>query len=239
MTDRESNAVKWRRPVWIVGLVAVLLIGTALLHRPGTPLPDQWNVFEPLVVAGPITPLTSWKLDWATQDPKLCREVLAEAGAFEPMEDLVRNESCGITGRIALRAVGEAQIAPLGTACATALRLAMWDQHGIQPAAQQVFGQKVTRIRHIGSYNCRRIAGSSRMSTHSTAEAIDITGFDLADGTAIRLKRDWTGPPDRAAFLKAVRNSSCDWFGTALGPEYNAAHADHFHLQNNGWGTCR
>jgi hypothetical protein len=102
-----------------------------------------------------------------------------------------------------------------------------------------VFGANVKAIRHIGSYNCRRIAGSERWSTHSTASAIDVSGFDLTDGTSFRLQRVWADDDAKAQFLRRVRDSSCDWFGTSLGPDYNAAHADHFHLQNNGWGTCR
>ena len=77
------------------------------------------------------------------------------------------------------------------------------------------------------------------MSTHATASAIDISGFDLTDGTRIRLLKDWDESDAKAQFLRDVRDTPCDWFGTTLGPDYNAAHADHFHLQNWGWGTCR
>jgi hypothetical protein len=31
-------------------LVAIVLMGSALLRHPDTPLPDRWNVFEPLAV---------------------------------------------------------------------------------------------------------------------------------------------------------------------------------------------
>uniref|UniRef100_UPI0025EFD6C8 extensin family protein n=1 Tax=Pseudooctadecabacter sp. TaxID=1966338 RepID=UPI0025EFD6C8 len=81
--------------------------------------------------------------------------------------------------------------------------------------------------------------GSTRWSTHATADAIDVSGFDLADSTTIRLIRDWDGTDDKARFLRAVRDSACTWFATTLGPDYNALHADHFHLQARGWGTCR
>jgi len=209
------------------------------MRHPDTPLPPRWNVFEPLRVTDEITPLTHWKLDWATDDPALCAHVLADAGRFEPLEDLTEGEHCGITGRVTLRAVGDVRIDPMETACATALRLAMWTHHGVEPLAQEVFAQSVARLRHVGSYNCRRISGSERWSTHATADAIDITGFDLEDGTRIRLLADWDGEDAKAEFLRRVRDESCDWFGTTLGPDYNAAHADHFHLQNRGWGTCR
>lgn len=220
-------------------LVAVVLLGSALMRHPDTPLPDRWNVFEPLAVKDPITPLTAWKLDWATSDPKLCKQVMQDVGRITEMDDLEVDGNCGIVGRVQLRRVGDADIGPIETACATALRTAMWEEHGVQPIALDLFNAKVSRIRHVGSYNCRRISGTSRMSTHATASAIDVTGFDLTDGTRIRLLKDWDDDVLKAQFLREVRDTSCDWFGTTLGPDYNAAHADHFHLQNKGWGTCR
>lgn len=161
------------------------------------------------------------------------------AGQVSPMPDMDASENCGIQGRVTLSKVGSTNLDPLETSCATALRLAMWMQHGVQPAARDILGTEVRKIRHIGSYNCRRIAGTARWSTHSRAEAIDITGFDLTDGQRVRLLGDWDADTQKSLFLRRARDTSCDWFGTALGPDYNAAHADHFHLQNRGWGTCR
>ena len=40
-------------------------------------------------------------------------------------------------------------------------------------------------------------------------------------------------------FLRLVHASACKRFGTILGPEYNAAHRDHFHLEAGGGGFCR
>ena len=77
------------------------------------------------------------------------------------------------------------------------------------------------------------------MSTHATAEAIDVSGFVTEDGRAINLLEDWDGPGAEAAFLREVRDGACRWFVTTLGPEYNNLHHDHFHLQSRGWGLCR
>ncbi|WP_085310370.1 extensin family protein [Planktotalea arctica] len=234
---------KRRRPIIrfaaLFILVLFALLGSALLRHPDTPLPSRWNVFEPLVVSAPITPITAWKLDWASSDPKLCMQIMQRAGRLSEMEDLAVDENCGVTGRVTLRGVGQSTLDPLETSCATALRMAMWEHHGIQPAARNLLGSNVKTIRHIGSYNCRMIVGTQRFSTHSTADAIDIAGFDLVDGTRIRLLRDWGDDDAKARFLREVRNASCDWFAITLGPDYNAAHADHFHLQNEGRGTCR
>jgi hypothetical protein len=83
---------------------------------------------------------------------------------------------------------------------------------------------------HLGSFNCRRIADSPTWSQHATANAIDIAGFTLADGTSIRVREDWNGAPAKAAFLRQVRDGACRVFTTTLSPDYNDAHADHFHF---------
>lgn len=220
-------------------LVVLALLGSALLRHPDTPLPPRWNVFEPLAISDPITPVTSWKLDWAASDPKLCQQVLSEAARFDELPSIQNSPNCGIDARMSVSRIGAAKLEALETACPTALRLAMWEHHGVQPAAREVLGTEVARIRHFGSYNCRKIAGTDRWSTHSTASSIDISGFDLRNGDRVRLLKDWQKDGPKAQFLRLVRDAACDWFGTTLGPDYNAAHADHFHLQNRGWGTCR
>lgn len=207
---------------------------------PRSPLPRAWNPLVELVVADPVTPVTHFKLRRAVRDPDLCRAVLAKIVEARVMEPLESGERCGIENRLEIARVGGAALRPVETACETALRLVMWEQHGLQPAAQEHLGQSVRAIRHIGSYNCRPIRGSTtRMSTHATAASIDIGGVTLADGTKIELLRDWDGTPARQGFLRAIRDAGCIWFSTVLGPDFNSLHADHFHFQNNGWGTCR
>lgn len=187
-----------------------------------------------------MTPVTHFKLRRVLDEPGACLRVLAQAAQFQALEPSEAGERCGIANRVDLVGVGASKLRTIETACETALRLAMWEQHGVQPAAQRYFGQSVKELRHIGSYNCRFIRGTSnRMSTHATAASIDIRGVVLADGTQVELLSDWDGSPEQKSFLRDIRDTGCQWFSTVLGPEYNALHADHFHLQNNGWGTCR
>ena len=110
-------------------------------------------------------------------------------------------------------------------------------------AAEKHFGQKVVALENLGSYNCRTIRGGPTLSQHSTADAIDISAFVLADGTRISLINDWHDADVRREFLHEVRDGSCDLFSTVLSPDYNAAHADHFHFdmaaRSAGWSVCR
>lgn len=102
------------------------------------------------------------------------------------------------------------------------------------------------RIEHFGSYNCRRIGGGEggSWSEHSTADAIDVAGFRLADGRRVTVVRDWKGTGPEATFLHRVRAGACRLFATTLSPDYNAAHHDHLHLDQAergtmGWRACR
>ena len=80
-------------------------------------------------------------------------------------------------------------------------------------------------------------------SEHATADAFDVLGFTLADGRRIGVLRDWKDAGPEAAFLREVRDGACPVFATVLSPDYNAAHADHLHLDmaergRMGWGVC-
>lgn len=249
--DAAKKRAEKKERSWAVfsGLAAFLFAGLLLfggyqaIVHPGTPLPREWNPTQALAVSDPVTPLTGWKLNRAAADFDTCLATMDGAGrltALAPRED---SEQCYIADRVDLRGVGQARLAPIETRCAIALRLAMWEEHSLQPAAARILGTNVDRIDQIGSYNCRRMrtsAGtSSRMSTHATADAIDISGFGMADGSQIRLLQDWEPVGPKATFLRAVRDGACDWFDLTLSPDYNRLHKDHFHLQSTGWGGCR
>jgi hypothetical protein len=50
---------------------------------------------------------------------------------------------------------------------------------------------------------------------------------------------DWNDGDEAADFLREVRDGSCRLFTGVLGPDYNAAHHDHFHLDMGSWQMCR
>lgn len=246
---RKRHDKTQRSRALIGGLAALCFAGLLvfgafqLLVHPSTPLPREWNPTQNLVLTDPVTPITKWKLNRAAGHFDQCIAALSDDAAVERRAPLSVSEQCFINDRVVLRSVGKATVDPLETRCAIALRLAMWERHSLQPAAAEFLGSQVTGIRQIGSYNCRAIrtgsGASSRMSTHATADAIDIAGFDLADGTQISVLNDWTDSGRKSAFLNVVRDGACDWFDLTLSPDYNRLHADHFHLQSRGWGLCR
>ncbi|WP_368185620.1 extensin family protein [Aestuariibius sp. HNIBRBA575] len=229
-----------RAAFFVFNTVMVLVLISGALLLPGSPLPAHWNPTAPLVISDPVTPVTRLKLLRIANDPSLCLAILSpDQIDFGRMPDFSKDENCHIRERIDLNGVGQSAMSSVETRCMTALRLALWEHHDVQPAARALLDADVTRIRHVGSYNCRqmRLTGGEvgGWSSHATADAIDVTGFDFSDGSRLTLLNDWQG----SAFLKQVGQGACRWFPLVLGPEYNALHADHFHLQNTGWGYCR
>jgi len=114
-----------------------------------------------------------------------------------------------------------------------------FELHGLQPAAQPGFGNRSVRVEQFWQLACRNIARSNRRSQHASANALDLAGFGLRDGTRITVARDWAGEGDKARFLREVREAACEVFNVTLGPQYNAAHHDHFHVDMGGFGMCR
>jgi hypothetical protein len=124
--------------------------------------------------------------------------------------------------------------------CEAAAGLALWLAHDVQPAAQQMFGAKVASVQHFGSYSCRNMRGGTGMrSEHARANALDVAGFTLTNGKQISVARHWAGDGAEARFLRTVHKSACRTFRVALGPDYNAAHRDHFHFDRGLFASCR
>lgn len=175
-----------------------------------------------------------------------CLADLGASGArFDPLPDTYAAPGCNKLGTVQLMALAgdraPVSVGNLGPVrCDLAKAFGEWARFGVDRAARQILGSRLARIETMGSYSCRNVAGSARRSAHARAEAIDVSGFVLADGRRIDLRRDWDGG-DAATreFLRVVHASACKRFGTVLGPEYNAAHADHFHLEGTGAKFCR
>jgi hypothetical protein len=175
-----------------------------------------------------------------------CIADLGASGArFDLLPDTYAAPGCNKLGTVQLMALAGDR-APLSIAnigpvqCHVAKAFGDWARFGVDRAAREILGSPVAKIETMGSYACRNVAGTERRSGHARAEAIDVSAFVLADGRRVVLKRDWQGG-DAATreFLRVVHKSACKRFGTVLGPAYNAAHEDHFHLEGVGAKFCR
>ena len=158
---------------------------------------------------------------------------------FSPLPNRNFAGGCTQIDSIKLLDVG-AEVTNLGPVrCELASRFAAWTEYAVKRAARKYLGSELERIETMGSYSCRNISGSRRLSQHAHANAIDVSGFVLADGRRITLTGDWNGGRREKQFLTAIHQSACKRFGTVLSPDYNAAHRDHFHFDMSGNGYCR
>lgn len=239
------NLLRWlRRAIMLLLVAAALLIAVAVLRPASQDLP--WT---PLTLDAPIGLFTGRKIAQLTVDRSTCHSLLRTSGIdFTPAP--ARGEGqCVVEDAVQIAAtelrlpLSPARVAP---SCPVAAGLIAWQSHVVQPAALGILGVWVRRIEHLGSYSCRRLYGRSDAiwSEHATADAIDISGFVLSDGTRISVLNDWDDDGDKGAFLRAVRDGGCRVFSTVLSPDYNAAHADHLHMDQaargaTGWRSCR
>ena len=107
-----------------------------------------------------------------------------------------------------------------------------WVREVIEPAALRYYNVPLTELRIAGSYSCRPMnnAFGAMLSEHGHANALDVSGFVLADGRRISVKKDWRGNARDRAFLRTVRAGACEHFTTVLSPDYDRNHHDHFHV---------
>lgn len=176
-------------------------------------------------------------------DVAACRAALASAG-FETsvIPDVDGPGRCGYTDAVELTQSVHPYSGAVGSTCAIAAALVLWERDVVAPAATRHFGQGVARIEMAGPpYSCRAIAGrrDGRLSEHAHANAVDISGFTLEDGRRVTVLAGWRGSQAERAFLREIRTGACDQFAAVLSPDYNRAHRDHLHFDLGRDEICR
>ena len=210
------------------------------------PLSDLGLDRRPVYIGEPIDGSTRGRLLKVTQDPQACAAWLAAAGlTFRPVADRSEGRHCQVVGAGNLVDASPAVDPPLSPArpmmaCDLAATVAIWRRQSVEPAARELLGADVRRIDHLGVYACRGVGDPvmGRPSAHAQAKAIDIAGFRLSNGRRITVEKDWSGQGAEARFLRRIRDDGCRLFGVTLSPDYNAAHANHLHLEMGRGGLC-
>jgi len=177
------------------------------------------------------------------------RQCLSDLGArqaaFTPLPDQFYGAGCARINAVRLLSLrsdsADLDLTNLGpVTCALADRFAGWARFGVDRAARQIMGSALVRIETMGSFNCRNIAGTEHRSAHATGNAVDVSGFVLADGRRITVLGNWyAGTAQERSFLHVIEASACKRFGTVLGPDYNPAHHNHLHVELSGSSFCR
>lgn len=203
----------------------------------------EHNPMAPLDLRHPIGWATAHKLAALREDIPACRAALGRSAIAYSALPPTGNGACARPDRTQLTQFPIAPDFPAVT-CPVAVALELWRTTSVEPAAREILGSDLARMEHLGAFNCRRMRGNgsaAAWSEHATGNAIDIAAFVLADGRRISLLDYWDADPDDGRFLRRIRDDACGVFGTVLSPDFNAAHADHFHLdQDERWKrVCR
>ncbi|MDP4004654.1 extensin family protein [Methylobacterium sp. NEAU K] len=180
----------------------------------------------------------------APPDDSACRTRLKRLGVeFEPLPPIVEGQ-CTAPLPLKVTRLADGVALPQGATltCRAAEAFARWATE-VQVEADRTLKHPLTGFELGGTYVCRGQNHDidAKLSEHAFAGAIDVMGFSFGGRAAIAVKAMPPGS-EEADFLSAVRTKACGFFRTVLGPGTNAAHANHFHLdqreRNAGHRLC-
>jgi hypothetical protein len=197
-----------RRLILPVILLLALAAGGLMLGDYVRRHPEKmpWTALD---LRQPIGGFTGRKLAALGEDPARYRVLLTQAGArFTALPARNEGPQCGHDDAVRLTRAG-ALPGDVGTACAVAAALLVWEREIVQPAARRHFGRPVAAIDHYGSYSCRRLYGreDGGWSEHARANALDMPASASATGPGSR------SPPTGA--IPAPGAASCARSATA------------------------
>ncbi|UVF17797.1 extensin family protein [Microvirga terrae] len=233
------------------GFVSVLMAqGAAAQPLPPLPPPRPVETPSPAPSPAPRPEPSPAPTAGAPPAPPAADDCLAglKAAGFEiePAEPpQVSNDLCRIETPVRLKAV------PVPTKPETAVRLANqpilacrfagpfghWIGALVAPLVAGIKGSDMKAVQTGPGFECRNRnrAATGKLSAHAQGLAIDIAGFELANGTTLRIKPEADAAPDPA--LAALRTAACGWFTTILGPGSDEAHHDHLHVDIEQHGS--
>jgi hypothetical protein len=226
-----------RKSLRLLAVVVLLAIAVTVVVR----LPPQYVPWGGADLDADVGFFTSLKLARLRSDAPACRAALRTVQVqFRPLPDTVANPDCIQENMLIVERSATAYAPTVRANCGLAAALSLWERKVVLPAARRFLSTDVDSIGHLGVYACRTVRGShSRQSEHASATAIDIQSFRLRDGRVIDVRGNWGKDTAAGHFLRAVHDGACGVFRTTLGPDYNAAHANHFHLDIGFFSACR
>ena len=111
--------------------------------------------------------------------------------------------------------------------------------HSVADMAELLAKQGVVEVVHYGTYNCRYISGTKNLSQHGFANGLDVAELKTKDGKYHSVLKDWekgvkSPKTDSGKLLKWFADTmyAKHVFNIILTPEFNAAHANHFHVDD-------
>lgn len=142
------------------------------------------------------TVVEAWSADQIADGRKACQSLLKDSDVVASDAPPLKEGACGAPAPVVVRRLGapkvDVQPAAMMT-CPMAASLNTWITKAVQPAALENFGVPVVRLLSASSYSCRNRYGQSntQLSEHALVNALDLSGFVLADGRTIRVVDSW------------------------------------------------
>jgi hypothetical protein len=228
----------WR--IFLIFVTAAAIVGALYISL--HPISPNWIPWKLPRLDDPPTPFTHLHVNRLRMDRQACLTTLSAAAqmTFEPQADHVKGKACGFSNVVrATKLPAAFNISPIAT-CHVMAALYWWNME-LDNIAIQRLGSTIARIDQMGTYACRNVNSSERgsRSQHAQANAIDIAGFHLADGRNITVLKHWQEDSPEGRFLHAARQAACRYFNGVLSPDYDTAHASHFHLDIGPYLICR
>lgn len=199
----------------------------------------------PVVLPVP-PPLTKWKDAEIASAQQQCKVLLKDVDVTLKPVAPIRKGECGTPAPVRVTAIGKhkgkgVKISPAATLnCNYTAMFAKWVKNKLQPLAKKHFNSRVKMIHNMSSYSCRRRYNgtTTKISEHALANALDIGGLTLANGTVVSVLKHWEDSDEKSEFLKEMHQSACQAFVVVLGPEANEAHKNHFHFDVGRYKVC-
>ncbi len=126
---------------------------------------------------------------------------------------------------------------PALASCRFVAEFDLFEREALRPLAIRYFGEDIRTIVHFGTYSCRTTR-TGRESEHAHGLAMDLAGFELADGRAVLVKEDWSKRSVEGRFLHAVAAEACRYFNEVLTPDSDRDHYNHIHLDLGPYRFC-
>jgi hypothetical protein len=235
---RARSAVMTGR---IAALLLLLLLGCC--GSPVGPARETPSPLPPPDLAAPPGPRLWQQLRSLHGRPQLCADLLARQTGWtlRRLPDTAPSPGCGLRGAVRVEASPLQLSRPLDLSCPLAASLHIWMRETVAPAARAHLGSRIISVETFGSYACRprNNQKGARLSEHANANAIDISGFRLADGRQVRIRDLKQLSAREQAFVAAVRAGACQTVSVVLGPGSDGFHEDHLHLDLGPWRACR
>jgi len=224
---------------WLFGLFFVALVTGAIFAAIN--FEKLLDRYAPLDLREEPNWLTNVQLYYLRASPEKCFAVLTRSDVtFNRQQYPLNERGCGYEDGVLLSKQTVSYGGGVLLRCSAAASLVLWERHVLQQESMRAMKKKVRSVQNFGTFSCRNVnhQKEGRLSQHATANAIDIASFTFEDGSSANVLKDW-GKGERGDFLRSVRDGACRFFGGVLSPDYNAAHANHFHFDMGWWKICR